>query len=254
MTIDAERAGAVGRDELAELEAERSFLLRSLRDLDAEHAAGDVDEHDYATLRDGYTRRAADVLRRIEAGRAALPPKRSIPWSRRAAVIVGVLALGALAGWLVARSSGQRVPDQAAADDVATDDVAATLTRARMLLGSDPVQAIELYGAVLEQRPDDAEAHAYRGWLFYVVSREADDAQQVELVAAAREELDAAIASDPQYADPHCFRAVIASSYDDDADAARSEAEACIALDPPGEVRALMTPFLESLTAATSEP
>ena len=43
------------------LEEERTFLLRSLRDLDAEHAAGDVDEHDYTTLRDGYTKRAADV-------------------------------------------------------------------------------------------------------------------------------------------------------------------------------------------------
>src|SRR5215212_8688738 len=33
-------------DRLAELEAERSFLLQSLRDLEAERAAGDVDDHD----------------------------------------------------------------------------------------------------------------------------------------------------------------------------------------------------------------
>ena len=55
------------------LEEERSFLLRSLRDLDAERAAGDVDEHDYVTLRDGYTKRAADVMREIDDGRARLP-------------------------------------------------------------------------------------------------------------------------------------------------------------------------------------
>ena len=33
-----------GPDRLAELEAERSFLLQSLRDLDEERAAGDVDD------------------------------------------------------------------------------------------------------------------------------------------------------------------------------------------------------------------
>ena len=68
--------GVMNPDRLAELEDERRFLLRSLRDLDAEHAAGDVDDHDYATLRDGYTKRAADVLRAIEAGRAGMPQRR----------------------------------------------------------------------------------------------------------------------------------------------------------------------------------
>jgi hypothetical protein len=51
-------------DELAE---ERDFLLRSLADLDAEREAGDIDEHDYGTLRDGYTSRAAAVLRTLDA-------------------------------------------------------------------------------------------------------------------------------------------------------------------------------------------
>ena len=38
----------------AELEEERDFLLRSLEDLEREHAAGDVDETDYVALKDGY--------------------------------------------------------------------------------------------------------------------------------------------------------------------------------------------------------
>lgn len=45
---------------------EREFLLRSLRDLDAEFAAGDIDEADYHTLRDDYTARAAALLRPAE--------------------------------------------------------------------------------------------------------------------------------------------------------------------------------------------
>jgi len=47
------------------LEEERDFCLRSLRDLDAERDAGDIDEADYETLRDSYTSRAAVVLRQL---------------------------------------------------------------------------------------------------------------------------------------------------------------------------------------------
>jgi hypothetical protein len=49
------------------LEEEREFFLRSLRDLESEHAAGDIDPVDYQSLRDDYTRRAADVLRQLAA-------------------------------------------------------------------------------------------------------------------------------------------------------------------------------------------
>lgn len=92
-------------DRLAELEDERRFLLRSLADLDRELEAGDVDRHDYEVLRDGYTSRAAGVLRSIEDGRAQLRPRRPTNWRVVAATVVGVLALGTLSGWLVARCS-----------------------------------------------------------------------------------------------------------------------------------------------------
>ena len=41
----------------AALFEERDFLLSSLSDLDAELSAGDIDQHDYITLKDGYTAR-----------------------------------------------------------------------------------------------------------------------------------------------------------------------------------------------------
>src|SRR5579872_5112940 len=52
-----------------ELAEERDFLLRSLRDLDDERGAGDVDEGDYEVLKEGYTARAAAVLRELESRR-----------------------------------------------------------------------------------------------------------------------------------------------------------------------------------------
>jgi len=254
MTADelVKQGRSVDPDRLAELEAERSFLLRSLRDLDAEHDAGDVDEHDYVTLRDGYTKRAADVMRQIEQKRAALPAKQPTSWARRLAVIAAVVAVAGLAGWLVARSSGQRVPGQQAAGGAPGDDIATTLTQARLLLGTDPLQAIQLYSDVLDEQPDHAEAHAYRGWLLYIGSRDASEEQRADAVEVAREDLNAAIAADSNYADPHCFLAVIADDYDDDQDTARTEADACLALDPPGEVRALMDQFVAALPSDTT--
>jgi tetratricopeptide (TPR) repeat protein len=52
---------------LRDLEEERDFLLRSISDLDRERAANDLTEADYRRLRDGYTARAAEVMRRLEA-------------------------------------------------------------------------------------------------------------------------------------------------------------------------------------------
>ena len=51
--------------ERSALEAERDFLLTSIADLDAEFAAGDIDDADRRALLDGYTARAATVISRI---------------------------------------------------------------------------------------------------------------------------------------------------------------------------------------------
>ena len=107
-------------DELATLEEERRFL-RSLADLEREHEAGDVDDVDYQTLKDGYTARAATVIKAVEAGRRALPPRRRPRRGRIAtwAALVAVVAVGA--GLLVAHLAGQRLPGQAITGSVAQD-------------------------------------------------------------------------------------------------------------------------------------
>ncbi|MBV8305542.1 MAG: hypothetical protein JOZ04_15120, partial [Acidimicrobiia bacterium] len=47
----------VDLDALADLEEQRRFLLQSLKDLDREREAGDIDDLDYRTLKDDYTAR-----------------------------------------------------------------------------------------------------------------------------------------------------------------------------------------------------
>ncbi len=240
-------------DRLAELEDERRYLLRSLRDLDAEHGVGDVDDGDYTTLRDGYTKRAADVLREIDAGREALPARRSGTWARRAVVIAAVGAVAVGAGLLVARTSGQRTPDQPVTSGPAADDVAGLLAEARQLLGVDPVRAQALYQQVLEQRPEQAEALTYNAWLLFIGSRGADEALAATAVDVAREQLRRVTELDPTYPDPRCFLAVIAATADEDRAAARDEAEGCLALDPPSLVRQLVEPLLEEVTTTTAQ-
>ena len=190
-------------DQLAELEDERRFLLRSLRDLDAELAAGDVDRVDYETLRDGYTRRAADVLRGIEDGKAALPSRRPRRRARAAAVVVGVLVVAAAIGIVAARSSGERTAGDTITGGVpGREDTAALLSRARALLGGDPRLAQDAYALVLDREPDNAEALTYSAWLLYFASARASPDLRDVAVATAQEQLARAVAVDPAYPDP----------------------------------------------------
>ena len=85
------------------LEEEKRFLLDSLVDLEREHAAGDVDELDYRALKDSYTARAARLISELEQEPTKRASRgRSLIW------IVAVVVLAAVAGVLVARSSGER--------------------------------------------------------------------------------------------------------------------------------------------------
>ena len=90
-------------DELARLEEERKFLLRSLDDLEREHDAGDMDEADYQTLKDDYTEmllkhdaegiwsNAAGTLtvRRGNVIVRTLPPLAKVPQAKLANDVVG---------------------------------------------------------------------------------------------------------------------------------------------------------------------
>jgi hypothetical protein len=250
MTGETRVAPAIDPDDLAALEEERTFLLRSLRDLDSEYAAGDVDEHDYATLRDGYTKRAADVLRAIDEGKAGLPPPSRVNWPRRLGIAAGVLAVAIAAGVAVARSSGDRLSGEEITGDAPGGGVAPMLAEARLLRGADPVAAMQLYGEVLERQPDHPEALTYSGWLLLFVGRQSGDADLVtDAVEGARQKLHEAIGADPGYADPHCYLAIIAAEEDADVVTARNEAHRCLELDPPADLRAETERYLQTLEA-----
>jgi hypothetical protein len=236
----------VNPDQLAELEEERRFLLRSLTDLDREHQYGDVDDNDYETLRDGYIARAASVLRAIEAGHQEVGQHRPRRPKVLAAWIVGTVAVASLAGWLVARTSGQRLPGQSISGGLPGDEIALKLTEARQFLGVDPQQAILRYQQVRELDPDNVEALTYIGWL---IAQSGADA-----APAGAEFLRGAIKIDPTYADPHCFLAITSADFLQPPDlvVARTEAQACLDNDPPLDQLDRITAFIDRLDASAS--
>ena len=207
-------------DALAALEEERDFLLRSLRDLEREHAAGDVDEHDYAVLKDDYTARAADVLRAIETRQAARSSVKAAPdRTRRTVIAVLVAVFAVILGVGVAQSSGRR----GAGDEITGADVRQTAREkaleARVAMGEGRFrEAIGLFDEVTRLSPSNVEARAYKGWLLVLTSRQAPAGPDQDLLRRrAAEELDKAVELDPRNLDARIFRASLRSDIGDPA-------------------------------------
>ena len=232
-----------GHDE--ELRLERQFLLGSLRDLESERDAGDIDETDYVTLRDDYTARAASVITRLNSDDSSSGSKPRHPAWRKSVVIAAVVLVCASGiGWFMATQLGQRLPGQSLSGGIA-DSTATLLSQARAINFSDPAKAVDLYSQVLKINPDNVEALTYRAWLVALVARDASDDLRVLAFATATEGLGRAIAIDPNYADAHCFLGIIRFRIAADAEGAKSELQICQDLNPP----AVVTGFVDSIVA-----
>jgi len=243
-------------DRLAGLEEERRFLLRSINDLEREHDAGDVDDLDYHTLKDGYTVRAAHVLREIEQGHGELPAPTPRRWSRiiavTAAVIVGSVGVGfVLAGAWGERSSGQEITGLTPGDE---SRIVLTNARDAMSAG-DFATANALFAEVIDMERsrgrENAEAVAYFGWTLALLTRQNPDQTNAdERYEAAVLALGQATEIEPDYADPQCFLAIVEFQFRGDAEAALPHIERCEASNPPGEVASLVASFADEIRAA----
>jgi len=213
----------------AELEAERDFLLRSLDDLDDEHEAGDLQDDDYRALKDDYTARAAAVLRRLRNpdrpdtdgevdegdGGAPASAARSPAGSGRrngrsrwslVLAIAATVAVAGGAGYLVTRSSGERLPGMGVT--AGPDQSALFMLQQAIAIDNTGklVEAAKLYDAVLAREPANVVALSRRGW---VLGRSGRQAGNVELLKAGLGYLDRATKVDPSYADAHAFRGLV---------------------------------------------
>jgi hypothetical protein len=194
---DTAKRAALDPDALAALEEQRSFLRRSLGDLEREHAAGDLDEHDYTSLRDDYEHRLESVRSAIEDGKAALAATPRNP--RRTIVIVSVVVLFALgSGFVVAHLAGRRGSGDEVSGAVlqtSRDKLAVCLSQG---FSGDISTTVACYDDVLKTDPTNVEALTYRAGI-KVVS--AGDLSGIDdLISVAQ--------SNPAYPDVHAFLAV----------------------------------------------
>jgi len=216
---------------------ELQFLLRSLEDLDTEHADGSIPEQRYQRLRAEYTARAAEVARAAEATpappagasvrerprrrvghpRGALPRAARRGARRRVVAVVAALTLAGLGGTaaVVAEDSGTGTAGPSG--PAAGGDGAVALDQLRRAVQQNPADAAahdaladglaasgDLGGALREFEaaatldPRDVVALSYSGWI----------AMLGGAVDKALPRLDQAEAADPGYPDAHAFRGI----------------------------------------------
>lgn len=230
------------------LRDERDFLLKSIRDLEREYEAGDIDGDDYATLMSGYVARAAAATRILDAHAEAEASPRP-RWMRRVLVGVAVVLVGVLGGWFVAAQSGQRLPGQSSAGGIDTS-TSAMLSQARATNFSDPVRAIQLYSAVLKLEPDNVEALTYRSWLLTLSASGAGESVRDKAMATAVADLTTATTIDATYADAWCFLGIVNYRFLDNAMAAKAPLDRCQAANPPHEVAGFVAAIVDQVDAA----
>jgi tetratricopeptide (TPR) repeat protein len=246
-----------------ELEDERTFLLRSLEDLDREHEAGDLSDEDHATLRDEYVARAAAVLRtsdgdgepaaekavvRVAAPRSPRRRRRRVMITAAAGLVVG----GAV--WALVAHVSSRLPGETVTGSVTlspSQQTARTLAQAETLEGrGDAADAVKLYQSVLRQHPDSEEALAEVGWLEYEAGAEA---KQGTLLALGQQTEGRAEVVAPGAFAPHLYLGSMLLAEGHPV-AAVAEYRQFLADHPTGTIVASAVPFLTKAFAEAHQP
>ncbi|MBK5287253.1 MAG: tetratricopeptide repeat protein [Acidimicrobiia bacterium] len=252
-----------------QIEEERAFLLRSLDDLDAEHADGNVDDATYERLRGDYVARAARATRLLDGQNVSDSPAAAPAQSstvRRVVIGLSVAAFVVLASVALAFGLGVRLPGetitgtqrsstasgpslkQLRADvQAAPADPSARLDLARALMAKrDFTGAVTEFSRAAQLDPGNPEPFTYSGWL---IRLQGFPDQGIQL-------LDKAIEVDGEYPDAHAFKGITLLRDKQDPEAAITEFRRYLVLAPDSpladQVRTLLAQAVESGTSTTT--
>jgi tetratricopeptide (TPR) repeat protein len=241
----AAREGRLDPDELAALEEQHSFLIRSLVDLDREYEAGDLDDADYATLKDDYRARAEAVQKAIAARKARFAAaKRKRSPLAVASIVAGTLAFAVLAGVVVAQAVGRRQPGQEISGDVRASTRDKLAQCFQQGASQQLLDATKCYGDVLKVDPANAEGRAYLGWFLYL-------SRNPQLQGDAQTQIERVLTESPSYPDAHAFEAVILRDQGKTAEAL-AQLDQLDALHPSSLIQSLVGPLRTELQASTT--
>jgi tetratricopeptide (TPR) repeat protein len=226
----------VNQGDRTELSGERDFLLRSLADLDEEHAAGDLAPDDFAELHDEYAARAAVVERALDGDVPPAAPAVRVRDPRRTAlIVVACLAVAGIAGVALAAAVGSR-PAGSPLSGSLPQSTSDQLTRANEFMGAGKaVDALKVYDQILKKDPRQPVALAYRGWLIRLAGLK-DQGLAYE---------DRAVAADTSYPDAHFFRGMMLWEDKDDPAGAVAEFRLFLSNRPPQAMVALVQDALD---------
>ncbi len=243
-------------ENIESLVIQRNFLLQSLRDLDEEFKAGDLDLDDYNSLRSDYVARTAQVIKEIESPEPTSSTSSTGETIESAGrfrqtiiTLLVILIVATGAGWLVAQQSGQRLSGQSLTGGI-EDSTASLLSRARATNFVDPQAAIELYSKVLVLDPDNVEALTYRAWLLALIARGAGSEIKQLAFLSASSDLERAIKLDASYPDAHCFLGIVRFRLAGDAVGSREQLTICQSQNPPAEVKSFVDSIIAEVDAA----
>jgi hypothetical protein len=264
-------------DEISEereaLEAQRTFLLRSLDDLEDERAAGNIDDGTYERLHGDYTARAAAVLRALEGEPLAVPAgPPPVSAGRRTVVIGGLVIFAIVAAVVLAITIGPRLPGQTVTGGVSTDpkvaaaalanaahdhpnDYSARVAYAQSLLGTDLVGALREYEAASLLSPDEPEPPTYIGWILGLSSGQiSDPATRGQLVKRSLSEFALARRLDPKYPDSYVFEGLVRDRFANDPAGAVPLLQEYLRLAPDGPQAALVQTALRDAKNKAQKP
>jgi len=225
---------------------DREFIERSLADLDAERAAGDITEDDYKLLRDRYRAK-------LDAPVAASEPRPRNPAKVVGiCVLVGALAIGA--GLLVAQFAGSREPGETLTGNLperattTSRDTQQLARAAELAADGDVLGALEVYDEVLAEDPEHVAALTYKGWLLRNVGAANDEAQLAERGVAL---LERASQIDPTSSETWLFLGIVYYRDQGNAERAVDALRLAIANDPIPDVEAAARELLAEIDEAS---
>jgi cytochrome c-type biogenesis protein CcmI len=240
VTVDAARRTVrLDPDALAVLEEQRGFLQRSLADLEREHAAGDLDDTDHATLEADYERRLASVSAAIEEGRATFSAARRTQPKRTILVVVAVIVFALACGVGVAKVAGRRV----AGDSVSGDVPLTSRERLAQCLADfaekgNFAASAGCYDDVARADPTNVEAKTYGPGVRVMTGDPSTDPDYVQRVV----DLTEIATANPSYPDVHAFLAVGFYKLGR-ADSARAELRKLDSLNPSPAITGILSGF-----------
>jgi len=249
------------------LERERDFLLRSIEDLEQEHAAGDVSDDDFRLLRDDYVARTAATVRALSASATADEAERDslrtrsfrrllgLRRTRRTLVGVGIVCVLGVIAIAAASFAGVRFPGESATGTVSlprATQIRDDLAEAALLSGSgNQAQAVALYGEVLSLDPRNATALSYRGWLIRIAGRATGSVKAIALGDAS---ISRAVKVAPRFPDARAFEAVALFQDRHDTTGALGQIRAFVADRPTPGLLAAVGPSLASIEKSAGVP